>query len=168
MWKSWLIGSNWKRTLVRALILGLGAFVFFRMLLSPIHYQAEAMSPSIEKGQMIWVNRMQYFRSEPARGDVVAIRLAGDSVIRVARVIALEGEVVELRDGRIFVNDSAAELEDFQLPHEMIETGYRSEVVAPGQLFVLGDNRRMSLMELHTQGAMGRVDRSRVIGKVLH
>jgi len=166
-WKRWIIGRNPKLFLVRLVILSVFAYLFFSSILIPVRYQADAMAPSIEKGSFIWVSKLPYWTKKPERGDVIAIQLAGSSVVRIARVIALAGEQVSLKSGEIYINGKPAGLEAFNLPHEMIETGYQSQEVELGEVFVLGDNRTMSLLELHSQGAMGRISKSRVIGKVL-
>ncbi len=46
------------------------------------------------------VNRLSYAVSQPSRGDVVAIRLAGPSVVYVKRIVGLPGERVAFRQGR--------------------------------------------------------------------
>jgi signal peptidase I len=168
-WKIWILGRNPRMTWIRLLVLATISFLFFRYFLLPVEMRADAMSPSIDKGSLVWVWTPAYQSREPQRGDVVAIRLAGDRVVRIARVIGMPGEKISLRNGVIFINDQeASEMEAFELPHQMIETGYESEAIGAKEIFVLGDNRQKSLLELHAEGAMGRIEASRVIGRVLY
>lgn len=161
---SWIIGRNWRLGLIRLVVLALFSFIFFRFLLMPVQMEAESMTPTVPKGSLVWVWTLAGL---PERGDIVALRLAGDRVLRISRVIALPGERVSLRDGEIYINDQKASLESFKLDHQIVETGYTSEVIGPNEVFVLGDNRQMALIELHAQGSMGRIEKSRIVGKVV-
>ena len=61
------------------------------------------MEPTYMNGDFNFCFKLRYIFSKPERHDVVAIRLAGEKVILLKRVVALEGEVVEIQKGNLFV-----------------------------------------------------------------
>lgn len=64
----------------------------------------------------------------------------------IKRIIALEGEHVEIKDGKVYVNDK--ELQEDYLPEGVTTNGerlpYTNVVVPKGCIYVLGDNRGSS------------------------
>jgi signal peptidase I len=79
-----------------------------------------SMKPSIVEGDRIFVNKLAYglkvpFTTwhlmrwdTPERGEVVVFN-SPDGVRLVKRVIGLPGDVIELRDGRLFINGAGTE-----------------------------------------------------------
>lgn len=82
-----------------------------------------SMRPTILDGDRIYLNKMAYDlrvpflgwrlveRADPARGDIVIFPSPVDGRRLVKRVIAVEGDVIELRRDRLFVNGAAARYE---------------------------------------------------------
>ena len=118
------------------------------------------MQPTYESGSFHLVNRLSFLSRPPARGDIVAIRLAGLRVVYVKRVIGLPGERLAIVDGLVHVN--GAPLDE---PYVRNRRPWQFEEVtmAPDEYFVVGDNRGMNLRD-HT---LGRVDASRIVGRVV-
>jgi signal peptidase I len=79
-----------------------------------------SMKPSIVEGDRIFVNKLAYglkvpFTTwhlarwdTPARGEVVVF-MSPDGVRLVKRVVGLPGDVIELREGRLFINGTGTE-----------------------------------------------------------
>lgn len=132
----------------RRWILGIiGAVVLIAGLLrwgvfQPYLIRQPSMEPTLVSGDRIIVNRLAYRNWTPVRGEIVVFAFPKD-VKRtfIKRVIALEGETVELRDNVVLVDGSAVD-------EPYVKTGdyppYGPLVVPPGKVFVLGDNRRES------------------------
>lgn len=111
-------------------------------VLQPYLIPSPSMEPRIVPGDHIIVNRLSYRLWAPNRGDVVVFAFPKDlKRTFVKRVIAIEGETVELRDNKVFVNNVAIE-EPYVKPGEY--PPYGPEIVPVGKVFVLGDNRRES------------------------
>ena len=78
-----------------------------------------SMKPTILEGDRIYVNKMAYdirlpFTqvslleiAEPQRGDIIVFKSAAAGKRLVKRVIGLPGDVVELRNNRLFINGEA-------------------------------------------------------------
>ncbi|MGD0806542.1 MAG: signal peptidase I [Anaerolineales bacterium] len=102
-----------------------------------------SMRPTLISGEWIVVNRLTYKLGSPQRGDVIVFlpptNAQTDDLIK--RVIGLPGETVEIRDGSVWING------------KVLEESYATGTTAPdnrwqlgaGQLFVMGDNRQLSL-----------------------
>lgn len=155
-----LFGSNPRRTSVRVLVLVVISFVLFTWVLLPVRAEGISMQPTYESGSFRLVNRLSFLGDGPQRGDIIAIRLAGERVVYVKRVIGLPGERLEIVDGQVLINGTPLD-EPYvrnRKPWTLAEV-----TMAPDEYFVVGDNRGMNLRD-HT---MGRVDASRIIGRVV-
>ena len=155
-----VIGSNPKRTLARlvvwvALCLLIPKFVFL-----PIRVQGISMMPTYQERAVNVINRLAYAFHEPQRGDVVGIKLAGESVMYLKRIIAVPGETIEFRNGQVLINGDVLDEPYLKYP---CNWEHKPEKLDPGEYYVVGDNRSMDFHE-HYQG---RAWRNQIVGKVL-
>lgn len=155
-----IFGRNLRWTLIRVAILVVVSVVVFTFVLIPIHVEGPSMLPTYKNGGVNFVNRLAYRSHEPERGDVVAIRFAGKSIMLMKRIVAKPGETIAFTNGVIYINN-----EPLPEPYVKLPTHWNRlpQTVAADEFFVVGDNRSMRL-ELHDHGA---VKRWRIIGKVL-
>jgi hypothetical protein len=72
-----LIGRNPRATLLRIAILVSVSLLVFGWILVPLRLAGISMLPTYRDGAFNFANRAAYWIGEPARGDVVAIRMAG-------------------------------------------------------------------------------------------
>jgi signal peptidase I len=73
---------------------------------------------------------------------VVVVRFAGSKVMLLKRVVGLEGERVEFRDGKLFVNESPLEEPYVRLP---CNWNLSPRKVDNHCVYVVGDNRSMPI-----------------------
>lgn len=159
-WRVAVLGRNPRRTLTRASVLLLGSFVVFKFLFLPIRVTGISMDPNYRDGRINFVNSLSYAWSEPRRGDVVAIQMAGRRVLLLKRVIGLPGETVAITRGVVTINGQI-----LPEPYVKFSSGWDKDAVTlgPGEYFVVGDNRSMDVQH-HT---LGVTLRQRIVGKVL-
>lgn len=155
-----MLGRNPRATLIRSAALIGSAVVVFGWMLVPLRLSGISMLPTYTDGAFNFANRAAYWFRQPARGDVVAIRMAGASAVYVKRIVGLPGERIEIVEGTVTV--------DGQPLVEPTVTRRASWNLAPvtlgaDEFFVAGDNRSMRI-EHHD---LGRVRRSRIIGTLL-
>ena len=157
---SFLLGRNPRAALTRVAALVVSAYVVFGYILLPIRLQGISMLPAYGDGQINFANRLAYTWRAPERGDAVAIRMAGPSVVYVKRIVALPGERVEIEKGVVKINGGA-----LVEPNVVSRAPWNMAPITLGQeeYFLIGDNRAMS-MENHE---FGRTTRDRIIGKML-
>ena len=108
------------------------------------------MRPTLLENDYILVNELEYTFSRPMRGDIAVFRppdrYEGDKPDLIKRVVGIEGDVLEVKDGRLWRN--GIELDepwvkepiDGRWPPE----GEKPHVVAQGCCFMMGDNRNNS------------------------
>lgn len=132
---------NWTRDLLIALGLAAVIIVF---LYQPVKVEGTSMSPLLTDQERIFINKFVY-RFEPIqRGDVVVFWYPLDrSKSFIKRVIALSGDLVEIRNGRVLVNGK--ELDEPYVPPQFADRSSHGPTRVPeGQFFVLGDHRNSS------------------------
>lgn len=93
-------------------------------------------------GEFNFCFRLKYVFSNIERSDVVAIRLAGEKVILLKRVVALEGDVVAFRNGALFVNDKIIDETYIRYPSEW---NLPPRKVEKDHVYVVGDNRSVPI-----------------------
>lgn len=100
------------------------------------------MEPTYRDGSFNFCFRLQYLFSVPKRHDVVTIRLAGESVMLLKRVVGLPGDVVEFKNGRLLINGKPLK-EPYLVSPSDWNLAPRS--VKPGYIYVVGDNRSVPI-----------------------
>ena len=176
------------REIAETVLLTLVIFLAVRAVVQNFKVEGSSMEPNLHSGQYLLVNKAVYFNLDvewlrerlpslqqviprdrdvmylfgaPQRGDVIVFRYPKDPTRDfIKRVIALPGDTVEIREGRIFVNGQ-------QLVEPYIDDGDRLTYacstyrVPPGEFFVLGDNRNNS----SGSHVWGPVPREYIVGK---
>ena len=139
--------------LIAAVCLGLAAR---KWLVTTVRIAGNSMEDTLCSGDVALVLR-QY--TEPKRGDVVQCAFAGRDGDYVKRLIGLPGEVVECRDGQLFVDGRA-----ISEPYVSSATeDFRAEPGADEYL-VLGDNRAESYDSRAAD--MGCISADSLLGRV--
>jgi signal peptidase I len=99
-----IIGRNPKVTLIRVAVLIVTCTVLFKYVLLPVRVNGPSMLPTYRENSVNFVNRLAYRNSDPKRGDVVAVRYSGASMMLMKRVVALPGETIEFVNGRVLID----------------------------------------------------------------
>jgi len=156
-WKTFFFPEINRIFIFRLLTVALTAAVLFNFVLIPFRIQGHSMAPTYQDGGFNFCNRLRFVFNGPQQHDVVAIRLAGQRIMLLKRVVALEGDVVEFRTGRLFVNSRPVE-EPYV--HDPFAWDLPPRTVARGHVYVVGDNRRVP-MHIHQ---FGQTAIDRIIG----
>lgn len=124
-----------------------------------------SMSPTLESGEKVLVNRFVYKLFDPKRDDLIVFQPNGNekSHYYVKRVIALPGDTVQIKEGEIYVN---GELFQETVSVEAIENAMMAEneiLVGEDEYFVLGDNRNNS--EDSRYASIGNVKKEHITGQ---
>jgi len=126
-------------------ILMAAAMVTSSFVLEPLVITGHSMSPTIMQRDRILVNRLAYRSREPSRGDIIAFKIGWKRLVK--RVVGLPGDVIEVKKGLLYRNDEAVSHEPYTVlyPHHSNRQPYWSRTVEDKHVFVIGDNRIMSV-----------------------
>lgn len=129
-------------------------------------FPSSSMEPTLFPGDYFIVDKKIYKTEKPKRGDVIVFEYPKDPTkVFVKRVIATEGEKVEIIRNKIYINDQL--IDDpwghFTMPRSSVED-YGPVRVPEDSLFVMGDNRDNS----QDSRFWGFVNIKKVKGKALY
>lgn len=110
----------------------------------PFIVSGHSMSPTLEKGEYLVIDKLSYHLDTPKRGDVVVFEYPLDpAIFFVKRVIGLPGEGVEVKDGNVLISTqgTTTTLQEPYLVRD--ERGKDMKYIQLGadEYFVMGDNR---------------------------
>jgi signal peptidase I len=113
-------------------------------VVEPITIASASMEPTLKVGTLLYLDKLSLARRGPRRGEIVSFRSPVDPEDMVKRVIAVPGDVVEIRDKRVFVNGSPLD-EPYAVhdrPNDRLEGDNLEPLTVPEDCyFMLGDNR---------------------------
>lgn len=130
------------KILVAAVII---AFIFTRFIIVNAEVPTGSMKNTIMERDRLFGFRLAYLFSEPQRGDIVIFKYPDNETQNyVKRVIGTPGDVVQIKDGHVYINGE--ELVEDYLCEPMTQTETEETYVVPeGYYFMMGDNRNSSL-----------------------
>jgi len=132
--------AGWIKCIVIALAVGL-LLRFF--VIEFVNVSGHSMTPGLEEGQIVLVEKISKHFSEPDYGDVVIVKFKSvDERYYVKRVMGLPGDTLEVRDGKVLRNGKA--LDEPYILEDYIDTPMDQITVPEDHIFVMGDNRNNS------------------------
>lgn len=148
---------------VRSSLPALAFIIAFRVgVVDAFHVPTGSMRPTIVEGDRFFGAKFAYWFAEPEAGDIVVFRppanaraVVGPGVPRlVKRIVAVEGDLVEVSSGVLRVNGAAKNEPYVEEPPTYTMRPVR---VPDDCVFVLGDNRNNSA-DGHYWGFLPRSD----------
>lgn len=162
-----VVGRRPAWTLLRILILVAVTFVAFRYVILLRKIESTSMLPTFREGSIHVINRLAYSGNRnPQRGDIVAVRTSGVTVLYVKRIVGLPGDSLEIRNGTVLIDGQPLDepyVSPRKRPWNWPTRPPRPRKLEEGQYFIVGDNRSMA----QEQHEFGIVERSRIVGKVV-
>jgi signal peptidase I len=133
--------KEWIYTILIAIVL---VVIIRAFLLDTRIVPTTSMVPTIVPGDRLFVEKISHRISGLERGDVVVFEPPVSSGLKddlIKRLIALPGDTIEVKDGKLLLNGVAV---DEPYIAETIEYSFEKQVVPAGKMFVMGDNRNRS------------------------
>jgi signal peptidase I len=155
--------------------IGLSAFLAFgiRSFVAEARYiPSGSMLPTLQINDRLIIDKVSYRFANPVRGDIVVFNPTAELERQkfhdafIKRVIGLPGDRVEVKSGKVYVNDKAITEKYLD---EAPEYNWSSTELAPdgrvpeGSYLVLGDNRNNS----YDSHYWGFVPKDKIVGKAV-
>jgi signal peptidase I len=104
----------------------------------------QSMDPTLKDQDRLVVNKLAYHIGDPQPGDIVMMRYPADpDKSFVKRMIAKEGDTVQIVNGQVRVNELVVPAPYVSGEHQSYDD-WGPKVIPNGYCFVLGDNRSNS------------------------
>ena len=165
---------SWVCTILAALVI---ACVIRMFVFEPIKVDGKSMTNTLQSGELVWCDKLDYLFGEPQRNDVIICRYpdrestllnigGGIEVVShtlfVKRLVALPGDTVEISNGVLYVNGKIVEDPEYMASKPYAD--YARRTLGEDEYFVIGDNRGNSHDSRSSD--VGPISRSDIVGHV--
>lgn len=149
---------GWIFSLITAIIIALMLRFF---VFEFIRVDGSSMEPTLYTDEYVFMEKVTYWFAEPAHGDVIICSYPNRTETFVKRVIGIEGDVLEIKDGVLYINGQAND--DY---YEGIMNTVLAPITVPEDaVFVMGDNRNHSMDS--TNSSIGALGYDMILGKAV-
>lgn len=146
---------------VKVVLISLAIILPIRyFLVQPFIVQGASMEPNFHDREYLVINEIEYRLGNPERGEVIILKdPLNPQIYFIKRVIGLPGETVDIKKGRVFINDQ--ELSEIYIEDFGLDT-FDTVKLGNDEYYVMGDNRTNSF----DSRRFGPVTRKSIIGRV--
>lgn len=152
--------------MVVAIVVFLGAFVAGnKFFFTIVRVTGTSMAPTLADGDLYVLNRVVYNVRNPQIGEVVVFKDPNDSLLSIKRVIGVPGDVLNIKDGKVFRNNQRIiepYLEENTMTFIIEKSVGNTFTLEDNEYFLLGDNRDNSLDSRY----YGGVNLASIIGTI--
>jgi signal peptidase I len=163
-----VLAPNWRRIgssvweFVKTLII---AFILAQLIMVSVAqaFQVEqySMEPTLLPHDRVLVDKILYRLRQPHRGDVIVLKYPLNPQRNyIKRIVALPGDALEVRNGKLFVNSKR--VIELYVNGEA-QGNYGPLTVPKDSVFVMGDNRNNS----EDSRAFGALKKTLIVGQAL-
>lgn len=156
-WKKELL--EWIQSLGIAVIV---ALLIVNFVFTLVRVSGESMEPTLQNNNSLFVLRLGY---EPKNGDIIVFKPVGEPKKHyIKRVIATEGQEIDIRDNKVYVDGVELSEPYIQgVTYDRYQTTY-PKIVPKDCVFAMGDNRENSRDSRDMTG-VGMINKKTIVGK---
>jgi signal peptidase I len=151
--------------ILKSMLIGFIIAFIITCFVKQVKVVGSSMENTFEDGQRLLIARQAYFgKKTPQKDDIVVVNTDkfGESKKIIKRVIAVEGQSLEIKGSDVYIDGE--KIDEPYIKEEMIPTGdIYIEEIPEGKLFIMGDNRNNS----GDSRQIGLVDEDDIYGKVI-
>jgi signal peptidase I len=130
----------------RPYMLAVVAAIIVFILVAPVRVHGDNMAPALKDGDVVIIHKASYYDEKlPAYDDFVCFKRSfapdaadGSREYRIARVVGLPGDVIEIRGGEVYRN--GGKVHGVVLSADEAEGVSGTREIASGEVFVLNYN----------------------------
>lgn len=154
---------SWVSIIVVAAVI---ALVLNMFIIANSKVPSASMENTIMTGDRVVGFRLSYLFSEPKRGDIIIFKFPDDEKFYyVKRIIGEPGDIIDIKDGKIYLNNSDTPLVEDYIKEEMVPEPDMHFEVPEDSYFCMGDNRNNSADSRRWQNKY--VHKDKIIAKVI-
>ncbi len=137
-----------KYILTNITIAAVVSIVVVQYVIAAYVIEGRSMTPQFQPGERVLIRKLMVDAKNLERYDVVVLKKPGNPrVTLIKRIIALPGEIIEIKGGAIYIDGKIQT--PFFIPEsettQQIEPALPPTHLPPGHFFVIGDNHRNSI-----------------------
>lgn len=144
-------GGSLLRELLEIAVIALALYFVINLTIQTVHVYGPSMLLTLQEDDYLISSKVDYHLHAPERGDIVVlVDPRGVPQDLIKRVVGLPGERLDIRDGVVYINSHV--LHEPYLRRDQAWTNNanwpppgQSDVIPPGEFFLMGDNRNVSL-----------------------
>jgi signal peptidase I len=125
-----------------------------------------SMEPTFHDEERLFISRLHYLVQRPERGDVLVFNSMNPrepEIMLIKRVIGLPGDLIELRDQQLYINNQLVQEPYIKEPCTPMRCEDESWQLGRDQYFMMGDNRNNS----NDSRVFGPVPIDHIVGRVV-
>ena len=131
--------------------------------------RGQSMDNTLQNGENLIMDKISYRFHDPDRFDIIIFpgpEEYGEHPYYIKRIIGMPGETVQIKEGKVFINDRELTEDTYGIVDYIDEAGIAEVPLTLGQdeYFCMGDNRPLSLDSRYPE--VGPVTRKEIVGKV--
>lgn len=147
--------KDWAQSILEAAVIMLLLFIF----LWPVSVVGVSMYPTLDDKDRVVISRFSAKTGMYERGDLIVFDADNYKENMVKRVIAFGGDMLEIKDGKVFINEQELD-EEYTLGYTEGDVNIK---VPENTVYVMGDNRDDSI----DSRVFGPIDSDDIYGKVI-
>jgi signal peptidase I len=164
--KSFNLKAEIKSWLSIIIIAALIAFFLNNFIIANSKVPSASMENTIMTGNRLIGFRLSYLFENPKRGDIIIFKFPdNEKKYYVKRIIGISGDIVDIKGGKVYLNNSTTPLDEPYIKEPMIVQNDMHFEVPEDAYFCLGDNRNSSIDARYWNNTY--VYKNKIISKVI-
>lgn len=121
------------------------------------------MQPTLVEGDYLIVEKLSPRLGGLHRGDIIVFNVPEEHRLLIKRLIAVEGDKLEIKDDKVFINGTESKVVDLKVETWTDNPKYNNITIPAGHVFAMGDNRPNS----NDSRVLGPIETKLITGRAI-